>query len=223
MNRRQLIKNSLGGLGALVATQAFGQTCKTELTAPQTKGPFYPLHRTVDQDADLVTADNQLAEALGQKILIRGLMVDQNCAPVAGALVDLWQACASGRYNHPNDPNTAELDPHFQYSAKILTNEKGEFNLRTIIPGAYPASADWMRPPHIHLRLTKLGYKELVTQIYFDLFSELNSKDLILNDLKPSECENVTIKMKRAGRSEHQVLGEVELWGEVVLAIRKMS
>lgn len=223
MNRRQLIKAGFGGIGALVATQAFGQTCKTDLTAPQTKGPFYPLHRLVDQDANLVTVDGGTTEALGQKIFIRGLMVDQNCNAVSGALVDLWQACASGKYNHPNDPNSAPLDPHFQYSAKILTNEKGEFNLRTILPGAYPASSDWTRPPHIHLRLTKLGYKELVTQIYFDLFTELNSKDLILNDLTPSERDNVTVKMKKATESNHHALGEVDLWGEVTLVIRKMS
>src|SRR5690606_10325513 len=91
--------------------------CLTVLTPPQTPGPFYPRTRVSDQNADLVQIDGRSREAEGVKIFISGRVIDQDCRPVSGALVDLWQACHTGRYNHPADPNKAPLDPHFQYSA----------------------------------------------------------------------------------------------------------
>jgi protocatechuate 3,4-dioxygenase beta subunit len=54
------------------------------------------------------------------------------------------------------------------------------------MPGAYPASETWMRPPHIHFKIAKKGYVELTTQMYFP-DEALNETDLLLNDKKPSE------------------------------------
>jgi protocatechuate 3,4-dioxygenase beta subunit len=226
MNRREMMRTALAGIGTIVAGQALAEKCEAILTPTQTSGPFYPKSRLHDQDADLVAVEGHTNEAEGVKIFLSGVVLDQNCNPVAGALVDLWQACHSGKYNHPNDPNTAPLDANFQYSAKILTNEKGEFNLRTVIPGAYPADTDWMRPPHIHIRIAKLGYKELITQTYFDEFKELNDKDLILKELSAAEKENVIVKMRKINpcdpNAPENTLGYVERAGNLTIVIKKM-
>jgi protocatechuate 3,4-dioxygenase beta subunit len=119
--------------------------------------------------------------------------VDENCRPVPNVNVEIWQAYESGRYNHSRDPNRqAALDPNFAYWGETFTDERGEYKFKTIIPGAYPADADWMRPSHIHFRVAKIGYRELITQMYFrgDRF---NAQDRILQSLPPDERAKVVV------------------------------
>ena len=96
--------------------------------------------------------------------------------------MEIWQACASGKYNNPGDPNTAPLDPNFKYWGETVTSSTGEYAFKTILPGAYPADTDWDRPPHIHFRVLKRGYHELVTQMYFK-GEPLNDADKILENV----------------------------------------
>lgn len=224
MNRRTAIKAAtLSGLGALLSSSALaGESCANLITPAQPEGPFYPKAKLSDQDADLVSIQGRRQEAQGTKILIVGKILDQNCLPVPGALVDLWQACHTGRYNHPADTNSAKLDPDFQYSAEILTAANGTFRLRTIIPGAYPASGAWVRPPHIHLRIEKLGYHELTTQIYFGQFEKLNAEDLILKRL-PIDEQNKLVMPANKAEARDQDLGEVTLRYDVTLAIQQAN
>ncbi len=56
---------------------------------------------------------------------MRGRVVDEDCQPVANANVEIWQACATGRYNNRNDPNPAALDPNFRYWAEAFTVADG--------------------------------------------------------------------------------------------------
>lgn len=194
MNRRELLRQAGVAATALVGTSAFAKIdeCSSVMTPPQTKGPFYPITGQLDTDADLVTLTGHTESALGKIVIVTGVVTDQNCSTVSGALVEIWQACESGRYNHPSDPNTAALDPNFQYWGKAVTNAKGEYQFRTIVPGAYPASDDWMRPPHIHFKVSCKGYRELITQMYF-AGETLNDSDLILQDLSPEEQKEVVV------------------------------
>jgi protocatechuate 3,4-dioxygenase beta subunit len=128
-------------------------------------------------------------------VYIKGRVVDNLCRPVANANVEIWQACASGRYNSPKDPNPAALDPNFKYWAETFTNEKGEYMFKSIIPGPYPADEAWDRPPHVHFKISKLGFKDLVTQMYFK-GDALNDVDLILNGLPSLERESVIVDFK---------------------------
>ena len=196
MNRRNLLKIGLASAGGMVFLGNAGaatQICNTLLTPPQTKGPFYPINPQLDTDADLVTLTGHSESARGKVVIVTGVVSDQNCKAVSGALVEIWQACESGRYNHPSDPNTAALDPNFQYWGKAVTNANGQYQFRTIVPGAYPASDDWMRPPHIHFKVSCKGYRELITQMYF-ADETLNDSDLILQDLTPDEQKEVVVQ-----------------------------
>ena len=139
----------------------------------------------------LVQGRSERAE--GTEVRLTGCLWDVDTGlPITGALVEFWQACASGKYNHPQDPNTAPLDPNFQYWAQVHTGNQGEFSIRTIKPGAYPATTNWIRPPHIHVKVHKAGYPSLTTQIYFK-GDEYNDTDQILQKLTPAQQSLVTV------------------------------
>ena len=192
-SRRALLRTGLTMIGGLVASQAVvAPVCQQ--TPEQTEGPFYPVKDQADKDADLTQVQGARAAALGTVIEVQGTVRDENCEPVAGVLVEIWQACASGKYNHPGDPNKAPLDPNFQYWGKALTEADGSYKFKTVIPGSYQANATWRRPPHIHFKISKLGYREIITQLYFK-GDALNDKDLILKDLSPEEQERVVVPL----------------------------
>jgi protocatechuate 3,4-dioxygenase beta subunit len=190
--RRQFLRRGglvAGGLlGSGFIARAFANVCG--LTPPQDKGPFYPETEIVPEN-DLTAG----GRAKGEVVSIIGKVTDASCQPVADVNVEIWQACASGRYNHSRDPNDAKLDPNFRYWGETFTNSRGEYSFQTIIPGAYPADQSWMRPPHIHFRVAKRGYRELITQMYFEGQS-LNDADLILQELSPAERARVIVDFK---------------------------
>ena len=88
------------------------------------------------------------------------------CSGVIG-FSSIQQANAAGRYNHPRDPNKAELDHNFQGWAIVPSGEEGDFKFKTIKPGIYPVGGGWKRPPHIHFKVSYQGFQTLTTQMYF--------------------------------------------------------
>lgn len=196
--RRNLLKNAglagAGLIGSGLALSSIAKAATAIKTPAQTEGPFYPVRDQLDKDADLTRVQGRSERAEGTEVLLTGRLFDSdNGLPITGALVEFWQACASGKYNHPEDPNTAPLDPNFQYWAQVHTGNQGEFSIRTIKPGAYPATTNWTRPPHIHVKVHKAGYPSLTTQIYFK-GDEYNDTDQILQKLKPAEQRLVVVE-----------------------------
>jgi catechol 1,2-dioxygenase len=86
--------------------------------------------------------------------------------PLPSAVIDIWQATASGRYDNddPQRPPAANL---FVNRARIMTDENGYYEYETIHPGAYQVGPNAWRPPHIHYWVRKPNYRDLVTQLYF--------------------------------------------------------
>lgn len=136
-------------------------------TPSQPKGPFYPETYPDDTDADLTYIDGGEEEALGVKVYIHGKVMNPQGEGLGNAVVEIWQACQSGKYDHPRDDNNALADPNFQYYASIRTKSDGSYAFKTIVPGPYPAHSGWWRPPHVHFLVQKEGYKQLITQLYF--------------------------------------------------------
>jgi protocatechuate 3,4-dioxygenase beta subunit len=184
------------GLGAAAALRSrpAGANAPIPPTPQQTSGPFYPVEDQLDKDADMTRIGGNTETAKGFEFQLVGQLLSASTGlPIAGALIEFWQACVSGRYNHPDDTNPAELDPNFQYWAQVHTGEQGEFSIRTIIPGAYPAAPNWTRPPHIHVRIAKTGYRSLTTQVYFK-GKDLNAEDRILQSLSPEQQARVMLE-----------------------------
>jgi len=176
MNRRKFIKSGLvGGALGLFASSAFAG----RPTPEETQGPFYPVLAQKDKDFDLTRIEGKQGVARGKIIVIQGRVLDTDGKPVEDATIDLWQANAAGRYRHPHDSNRAPLDPSFQGWAIVPSGKDGSFRFKTVYPGSYPASNTWHRPPHIHFKVSKKGYVELITQMYFP-GHELNDSDRLL-------------------------------------------
>lgn len=203
LNRRKLLSLGLVAAGGLVTSVSAKAICR-DTTPPQPEGPFYPVDDQADKDTDLTYVRGGRAKAHGQVIIVEGQVIDQTCTPVQGALVEIWQACHTGKYNHPSDPNTAALDPNFQYWGRAVTGVDGSYSFKTILPGAYPAGEGWIRPPHIHFKVQKLGYIELITQMYF-AGDDLNDRDLILNRLSSGERNNVVVPLVSKTNQKHPV------------------
>ncbi len=114
-------------------------------TPEQTEGPFY----TPD-----APRRNRVAErgAKGVPLLLAGRVLDMRCRPVAGALLDFWQADGEGEYDNEG----------FRLRGHQFSDRSGRFALSTVVPGNYPG-----RTPHIHARVQPRDGKLLTTQLYF--------------------------------------------------------
>ena len=197
---RKMTRRAMLQIGLIVAGAATGKlfakstnanmSCETPA---QTEGPFYPKHEQADKDLDLtlIKGHDKLAE--GEIIYVSGQVIDDHYRPVPGALVDVWQANKHGRYHHEDDTNPAPMDDNFQGWGQIRADGEGRYSFKTIIPGAYPVDEEWSRPPHIHFKVSKRGYHELITQMYFADHA-LNEKDRILLELPDSERGKVIVE-----------------------------
>jgi protocatechuate 3,4-dioxygenase beta subunit len=125
------------------------------------------------QDVDPLEADLTIqhrGEPLGERIVVTGRVLDGAGRPVAGQLVEIWQANASGRYIHQRDQHPAPLDPNFTGTGRCLTGPDGSYRFVTVKPGPYPWKnhLNAWRPAHIHFSLFGTDFTQrLVTQMYF--------------------------------------------------------
>jgi protocatechuate 3,4-dioxygenase, beta subunit len=124
-------------------------------------------------DVDSLEADLTIqhpGEPLGERITVSGRVLDGDGRPVAGQLVEIWQANAAGRYIHKRDQHPAPLDPNFTGTGRCLTGADGAYKFTTIRPGPYPwrNHRNAWRPAHIHFSLFGTSFTQrLVTQMYF--------------------------------------------------------
>jgi protocatechuate 3,4-dioxygenase, beta subunit len=149
-------------------------------------GPVLGEDRITAADADLTLRRG--GEAVGQRILVYGRVLDSDGRPVPDALVEVWQANAAGRYRHVVDNWPAPLDPHFDGLGRVVTDSLGRYEFMTIKPGAYPWGNHhnaW-RPAHIHFSLFGRAFTQrLITQMYFP-DDQLFGQDPIFNAIPPA-------------------------------------
>jgi protocatechuate 3,4-dioxygenase beta subunit len=197
VDRRTILQFGLGatmGVEAanLLAQEASGEDA--EMTPDQQMGPFYPVHDQDDKDVDLTRITGHAERAQGAVIYVQGCVSDEHGASIPGALVEVWQANKWGRYSHERDPNPAPLDPNFQGWGQATTDAQGSYRFRTIKPGSYPLDdeSSARRTPHIHFRVARRGFHELVTQMYFQ-GEPLNDQDELVQLLSDEERTRVII------------------------------
>jgi protocatechuate 3,4-dioxygenase, alpha subunit len=150
-----------------------GMTMNTEpiQTASQTVGPFF--HNALIRGGENIMVRD---ETRGTRIWLRGQVLDGDGQVVPDAMLEIWQADSSGRFNHESDPEHAQADPHFSGFGRSPTDANGAYWFRTIKPGTRDGT------PHINVRLFMRGLLiHLVTRIYFA--DEVN--DAALNFLEP--------------------------------------
>ena len=124
------------------------QSC-SGATAANIEGPFYKAgapNRAVLADAG----------ERGERLVITGSVLTIDCEPIVGAELDVWHADAAGGYDNEG----------FHLRGKLVTDEKGRYEMRTIVPGRY-LNGDTYRPAHVHVKLRAQGHRVLTTQLYF--------------------------------------------------------
>jgi protocatechuate 3,4-dioxygenase, beta subunit len=137
-------------------------------TLTEVTGPLLGEGRVGELDHDLTR--QHPGAPLGERLVLGGRLVDGDGRPVPGALVEVWQANAAGRYAHQVDDHPAPLDPNFKGAGRAVTDDEGRYRFVTVKPGAYPwrnHDNAW-RAAHIHLSLFGPAFAtRLVTQMYF--------------------------------------------------------
>jgi protocatechuate 3,4-dioxygenase beta subunit len=137
-------------------------------TLSEITGPVYGHSDVVPEEADLTK--QHAGEPLGERIIVRGRVLDEAGRPVPNTLVEVWQCNAAGRYIHVVDQHDAPLDPNFTGAGRIVTDADGRYQFITIKPGAYPwrNHPNAWRPAHIHFSLFGPSFlTRLITQMYF--------------------------------------------------------
>jgi protocatechuate 3,4-dioxygenase, beta subunit len=140
------------------------------LTLSELTGPGPAISAITPEDADLTTNAGTGGEAIGQRIIVTGRVLDDRGQPVPNTLLEIWQANAAGRYLHKQDQWPGPLDPNFLGMGRCLTNDAGVYRFLTVRPGAYPWKnhPNAWRPAHIHFSLFgPATVSRLVTQMYF--------------------------------------------------------
>ena len=123
---------------------------------------------------------------IGQKVIIKGKVINRRGDPLNGIIIEIWQANAAGKYRDKNDTHDAAIDPNFLGYGVTKTNSVGGYKFKTILPGAYPwrNHKNAWRPKHIHFSIINESISNrLCTQMYFPNDVLLNY-DPIFNSIK---------------------------------------
>ena len=149
-------------------------------TPSQTVGPYFAYGLSPDQYGyrlltSIAGSDMAPPETEGQRIRVEGLVFDGNGAPISDALIEIWQADASGRYvTEPRGGNSG-----FTGFGRCGTgtDARNRFWFDTIRPGRVDAA----QAPHLNVIVTMRGMLlHAFTRIYFG-GEATNAADPVLN------------------------------------------
>lgn len=171
-----LFRTPAAGSQPAYDTPSYGSTAKRHpkialvpvpTTLTEASGPRFSPHH-FPAIADLSTLAGK--PALGERIIVEGRVMDEDGRPIPHTMVEIWQANAAGRYDHPGDQHDAPLDPNFHGEGRVFSDEEGRYRFVSIKPGSYPwrNHPNAWRPNHIHFSLFGAGFAQrLITQMYF--------------------------------------------------------
>jgi protocatechuate 3,4-dioxygenase alpha subunit len=156
-------------------------------TAWQTVGPYLHIGLT------WLNTDNLVGEGVtGQRVTIAGTLVDANGQPIPDGMIEIWQANAHGKYNHPEDDQDKPVEKGFLGFGRVPTDESGGFRFHTVKPGRVPGADGKLQAPHIMVSVFARGIlKRMATRIYFP-DEPSNAQDSVLN-LVPAERRDTLI------------------------------
>lgn len=171
-SRRSLLTGAVAtAMGAVATTAQAAQSCR--VSNGDILGPFFQPGSAQNANATIELAKTSEA---GDHVVITGRVLAPDCkTPIAGAMVDAWQCNAKGAYDiaHPDE----KIAPaNYNLRGQTKTNDKGEFVLKTVMPGRYnippglpglEKQAGQLRPAHIHLTVVHPIFVPLTTQLYF--------------------------------------------------------
>ena len=179
------------------------------LTSSQTVGPFFHVALLRDGQSTLVRPATR-----GERIAIEGRVTDGRGAPVTDAMVEIWQANAVGRYDHPADTQDKPVDPAFHGFGRAGTDGTGLYRFETIKPGPVPGRGNSLQAPHIAVTIFTRGLLlHLTTRLYFD-GEPLNDTDPVLALVPDAAARRTLIATPVAGAAIPTYRFDIRLQGD---------
>lgn len=131
----------------------------------QTIGPFYHFGLTTNAALGCLAR----ADAKGERVRLRFRLLDGDGLPVPDGMIELWQADAAGRYDHPADTQERAPDPAFRGFGRLATGDDGCCLFDTIYPGRVPDGRGGCQASHINVSVFARGLLgRLCTRVYFE-------------------------------------------------------
>jgi protocatechuate 3,4-dioxygenase alpha subunit len=178
-------------------------------TPSQTVGPFFSFGLTTEKCSVRRIAGPQ---AKGEKVLLMCRVLDGDGLPVPDAMLEVWQADADGRYNHPDDAQHETADPECRGFGRMGTSEEGSCKFETIKPGRVPGAGNVLQSPHLSLAVFARGMlKQLYTRVYF-AGDPANEEDPVLALIPAERRESLMAHPDRENRGLWRF--DVRLQGE---------
>jgi protocatechuate 3,4-dioxygenase, alpha subunit len=178
-------------------------------TPSQTVGPFYSIGLT-SRVMNVLTTDS----TEGQRVRIQGQVFDGDGQPIADVMVEIWQANAFGRYNHPDDKQEKPLDQSFIGWGRAATDEKCFYSFETIKPGPVPAANGSVQAPHINVTVFARGMlSHAYTRLYF-ADEPSNDSDPVLNSIRDKARRQTLIANLEAKNGKAVYRFDIRLQGE---------
>jgi protocatechuate 3,4-dioxygenase alpha subunit len=154
-------------------------------TPSQTVGPFFSIGLDRMNCADLAEG------SAGERVAIRGRVLDGDGQPVPDAVLEIWQADADGRYHHPEHADPRNNATPFVGFGRIPTDDRGQFSFTTVKPGPVFGPDGKPQAPHLQILVFMRGLlRQLVTRMYFP-GEPLNASDMVLQIVPESRRETL--------------------------------
>jgi protocatechuate 3,4-dioxygenase, alpha subunit len=164
-----------------------------------TVGPYF----SVCVNEDLCVPKIAAPGVKGERVKLIFTVLDRDGACVPDTLIEIWQANADGKYNHPDDRQAKAIDPEFRGFGRQITDENGACEFDTIRPGRVPGRGKSLQAPHLEVGVFTRGVlKHLATRIYFS------------GDAANPECPVLALvpKARRATLMAQPVAGQPGTW-----------
>jgi protocatechuate 3,4-dioxygenase, alpha subunit len=211
-----------GARAAVRSTEASPMFEVLRETASQTAGPYVHIG-LAPHAAGFEIFENNFGPVLvtpqtqGERIRIEGTVFDGSGTPVRDVLLEIWQANAQGKYNHPGDRQPGKaVDPSFRGWGRACSDfETGLYSFETIKPGAVTGRDGRVMAPHINVWIVARGINiGLNTRLYFSDEAAANAKDPVIN-LIEWEVRRKTLIAQREERPDGTVYRfDIRLQGE---------
>jgi protocatechuate 3,4-dioxygenase alpha subunit len=176
-------------------------------TASQTAGPYVHIG-LIPAMAGFDIFEKNFTHVLagpnteGERITLEGRVLDGTGTPLRDVLLEIWQANAAGRYNHPADRSHGTIDEDFRGWGRAGSDfETGLITFETVKPGATIDKTGRKCAPHVNVWIVARGINiGLNTRLYFSDEGAANAADPVLN-LIEQPVRRSTLIAKRSERA----------------------
>lgn len=157
-------------LGVSMLVETINHRTGGTTTESTVLGPFHMVESPPRELGAEIALDGK-----GEPCLVTGRVTGADGEPLAGALVDVWQANDDGFY----DVQQPDAQPERNLRGLFTADERGRFWFRSIVPRCYPIPDDGpvgelltaterhpYRPAHLHFLVTAAGYRPVTTHVF---------------------------------------------------------